>query len=403
MALFFYKAKDKSNQIKEGMVEAISMDLVANYLLEKGLVVIDIKQKNASEAKNYFLRFFRRVKMGDLVVFFRQLSVMVRANLPIMDALRILLRQTRSQYLKAVIADVANEVDGGAKLSNAMAGHPDVFSDFFTNIIHSGETSGRLSEVMDYLADQQEKDYDMQAKIRGAMIYPAFIVLGLLVVGFMVMTFVMPQLTGMLKETGAELPVTTKVLIFVSNSLRSYWLLILALIIFMVGAAVAYVTGSVSGRRSFDALKLKLPVFGDIFRKIYIVRISRSLNTLLKGGVPISRSLLIVRDVVGNVIYRDIIDQAIKEVDEGNPVSESFAVHKEIPIMVSQMISVGEETGKLDEVLERLTDFYSREINSSVNNLSTLIEPIIMVILGVVVGFFIAAIITPMWQLSSSM
>ncbi|MBI5766034.1 type II secretion system F family protein [Candidatus Falkowbacteria bacterium] len=349
------------------------------------------------------MRFFRRVKMKDLVVFFRQMSVMVRANLPIMNGLGILLRQTRSQYLKAVIADVANEVDGGAKLSNAMAGHPDIFNDFFTNIIRSGETSGRLSEVMDYLADQQEKDYDLQAKIRGAMIYPAFIVVGLLAVGFIVMTFVMPQLTGMLEEAGVKLPAATKVLIFVSNSLRDYWLLILALIILMVGAVVVYIKRSVSGRRFFDALKLKLPVFGDIFRKIYIVRISRSLNTLLKGGVPISPSLQIVRDVVGNVIYRNIIDQAIKEVDEGNSVSESLAVHKEIPIMVSQMISVGEETGKLDEVLERLTDFYSREINNSVNNLSILIEPIIMVILGIAVGFFVAAIIMPMWQLSSSM
>lgn len=403
MSFFIYKARDDRGEIIEGIIDAVSVDVAANFLSDKNLVIIDIRQKSSNDAKDFFLHFFKRVRSKDLVVFFRQLSVMIRANLPIMEALRILLKQTNNQYLRIVIADVANEVDGGSKLSVAMANFPDVFSGFYVNVIRSGETSGRLSEVMDYLADQQEKDYELQSKIRGAMLYPAFIIVALTTVGIIVMTFVIPQMIQMLSEAGATLPLPTRILIGTANFLKNFWSILLVALVVVIGLVSYAIKKTVDGRMIFDIFKIKMPVFGEMFKKIYIVRICRSFNTLLRGGVPIARALEVVKEVVDNSIYRDILVQAIKDVDEGNPLSESFAANKEMPLMVSQMMNVGEETGKLDEVLDRLTDFYSREINNSINNLSTIIEPLIMVVLGIAVGGFVAAVILPMWQLSSSM
>jgi len=402
MSIFSYKAENEDGRIVEGMVDAVSAETVANLLSEKGLAVISIIEKDTGKLSDTINSIISRVKVRDLVIFFRQLSVMIKANLPIVRALNILVKQTRNQYFKVVIAGIADEVDGGAKLSDSMSSFPAVFGNFYINVIRSGETSGRLSEVIDYLADQQEKDYDLQSRIKGAMIYPAFIVVGLLGVGFILMTFVVPQMTGMLLEAGVDLPLATRILIGLSSFLRGFWWLIAIVIVFGGGGLFYFVRQTESGIRMLDSLKLKSPIFGKIFQKIYIVRISRSLSTLIRGGVPIARALEVVREIVGNRIYRDILDSAIEGVDEGNSLSESLAPHKEMPIMVSQMMSVGEETGRIDEVLEKMTDFYSREIDASVTNLSTLIEPFIMVILGVGIGVFVAAIIMPMWQLSAA-
>lgn len=403
MSFYVYKAKNTNGEVVEGIIDAVSLDAAANYLLAKDFVLIDIKAKSGQEAKDSFLHIFQKVKSKDLVIFFRQLSVMVRANLPIMEALRILMKQSNNQYLRMVIADVANEVDGGSKLSLAMGKFPDVFGSFYVNVIRSGETSGRLSEVMDYLADQQEKDYELESKIKGAMMYPAFIMTALVLVGFILMTFVVPQMTQMLTEAGVTLPLITRMLIGISSFFKHFWWLIIIVVGGSVGLGSYSVKKTIDGRRLFDRFKINIPIFGSMLRKIYIVRITRSFDTLLKGGVPIARALDVVKEVVGNLVYKEIIEQAIRDVDEGSPLSASFAKYKEMPMMVSQMMSVGEETGKLDEVLERLTEFYSREINNSVVNLSTLIEPLIMVILGAAVGVFVAAIILPMWQLSSAM
>ena len=401
MSIFLYKARDKRDQLVEGVIDAVSENAVAVLLAEKGLSPIEIKKQLAEDFERQILGFLNRVRVKDKVVFFSQLSVMVDASLPIVKSLRILVKQNQNKYFKSVISSVADDVDGGAKLSQAMAKFPRVFADFYTNIIASGETSGRLSEVMEYLADQQEKDYDMQSKIKGAMIYPAFIFSGLVVVGLVVMIFVIPQMTTMLKESGVELPLATRVLIGSSDFLSNYFIYILIAIIGVV-ASLFYYKKTTGGRRIFDLIKIKVPVFGTIVTNVYIVRITRSLNTLLRGGVPASKALKTVRRIVGNAIYEEMLDQTIKEVDEGSSISDSLIASRHMPILVSQMISVGEESGKLEEVLGKLTGFYTREVDNAIANLSILIEPIIMIFLGIMVGSFVAAVIMPMWQLSAA-
>lgn len=402
MPKYFYKAKNRSGKLIEGSVDAASAEKAADFLMQNNLAVIEVGERlddYRSFLKN--ISFLNKVKSKELVVFFRQMAVMIDANIPIVRGLRILSQQTESDYLKEIITEVANEVEGGQSLSSAMSMFPNTFSDFYVNIIMSGETSGRLSEVMNYVADQKEKDYDLESKIRGAMVYPSFIVSVLLVVGFIIIAFVIPNLAKVLSESGAQLPWITRALLSLSGFVSMFWWLVLLLFFGAIAAWLAFIK-TPQGEHIKDSLKINIPVFGKIWRHIYIVRICRSFATLVRGGVPISQSLSVIKGVVGNVVFEGIIQDAIKSVDEGNQISESFASNKNVPIIVVQMISVGEDSGKLEEVLEKSADFYSREIDNTVRNLSNLIEPIIMIVLGLAVGLFVAAVILPMWQLSAS-
>lgn len=402
MQVYHYKAKDKAGHSIEGIVDAATVDEAAAILIERKLTILDLTlQPKQDFMTSLNAIFLKKVPVKDLVIFFRQMAVMLDAQMPLVKALRILIKQTKNENFRNIINELANEVDGGSALSIAMESHPEVFSKFFINIIRSGETSGRLSEVMNYLADQKEKDYDLESRVKGAMMYPAFIVVVLLVVAFIVVAFVVPNITAVLVESGAELPFITKMLIGFSNIVRSYWWLIIMVVIILIGAFM-YESRTPSGKALIDKIKLRIPIFGKVFRNIYIVRICRSFATLVKGGVPIAVSLAIVREVVDNAVYEQVLAEASRSVDEGNQISESFMLSPDIPSIVSQMISVGEETGKLEEILERVAEFYSREIDSVVRNLSTLLEPIIMVFLAVAVGIFVAAVMLPMWQLSST-
>ncbi len=402
MAKYYYKAKNRSGKLIEGSVDATSAERAADFLMQNNLAVIEVSEK-LDDYRNFLknISFLNRVKSKELVVFFRQMAVMIDANVPLVRGLRILSQQTEGEYLKEIITEVGNEVESGQSLSSAMAMFPDTFSDFYVNIIMSGETSGRLSEVMNYVADQKEKDYDLESKIRGAMVYPSFIVTVLLMVGFVIVAFVIPNLAKVLSESGAQLPWITRALLSLSGFISMFWWLILLLFFGMVAAWMAFIK-TPQGEYIKDSFKISIPVFGKIWRHIYIVRICRSFATLVRGGVPIAQSLSVIRGVVGNMVFEEIIENAIKGVDEGNQISESLASNKNIPIIVVQMISVGEDSGKLEEVLEKTADFYSREIDNTVRNLSNLIEPIIMIVLGLAVGLFVAAVILPMWQLSAS-
>ncbi|MFA6593710.1 MAG: type II secretion system F family protein [Candidatus Buchananbacteria bacterium] len=402
MSVYKYKAKDRRGNIIEAAMDAVSTEAVANFLLDKKLAIIDIRPQVVSGVWYWQkIFFFNRVSNKDLVIFFRQLAVMVEANIPLVRGLRILVRQTKNDYLRNVIDKVADEVEGGSSFSSALEVHPDIFTKFYVNIMRSGETSGRLSEVMNYLADQKEKDYDLESKVRGAMIYPAMIVLVLGVVGFIVVAFVIPGITKMLIESGAQIPLITQIMMNLANFLRNFWWLVVLtavglLIIFFVGRRTP------EGRRFLDLVKLKIPIFGAIFKDIYIVRFAQSFATLIKGGVPIAQGLAVVKEVVDNKMFEEMINNAIGSVNEGNQISESLAASPYLPQIVANMISVGEESGKLEEVLDKAADFYSKEIDNSVRNLSNLIEPIIMIFLGIAVALFVIAVLLPMWQLSSA-
>lgn len=401
MAIYEYKAKNMDGQSVTGVVEAPSENVATDVLKEKALIVLSISERKQFTLFQSSLGFLRRVPQRDIALFARQLAVMISATVPIVQSLRILVKQTSNINFKIIISEVADEVDGGAKLSQTLARYPTVFSDFFIHMIRSGETTGKLDETLNYLADQQEKDYDLTSKIKGSMTYPVFILSGLVIVGVMMMIFVIPQLTSVLKEGGATLPLSTRLLIGTSNFLKNDWWV---LVILVVGAVIGarFIMGTPWGKNKIDRVKMRLPIFGNIFQRIYLVRFSRSLSTLIVSGITLTRSLEIVADVIGNSVYRELTLKTIKEIEDGNSISSVFAQSKDIPPMLSQMMSVGEQTGKLDFVLDRLANFYARELENSVTNLVSLIEPLILVVMGVAVAMLVVSILLPLYNLSSA-
>ncbi|MBU0647291.1 type II secretion system F family protein [Patescibacteria group bacterium] len=397
MSTFKYKALDKNKKIVAGLLEVASKEFAEETLKEKDLLIIELKELSSRRLSG--MTILERVSGKDLVIFSRQFAIMISANMVIVQSLKIIVDQTASLKLKNIILKVATEVDGGTKLSDALANWPDVFSNFYVSVVRSGETSGKLDEILNYLADEMEKDYDMMNKIKGAMIYPVFVLCGLIVVGMVMMIYVVPKLTNILSEGGAELPITTKILIGTSNFLASYWIIILlASVVIFFG--LRFYTSKPTGKKQIDYLKLKLPIFGKLFQLIYLVRFTRSMNTLIVSGITISDSLKVVAGVVNNKIYQELIEQTILAVNEGNSISSVFSKSNEIPKMVSQMINIGERTGKLDVILDRITVFYGRAIANTIANLMTLMEPVIMVVMGIAVGIMVAAIILPMYNLA---
>ncbi|HTK60701.1 MAG TPA: type II secretion system F family protein [Candidatus Baltobacteraceae bacterium] len=402
MPIFSYKVKDSRGRDLDGAVEAADSSQATEVLKERGYQVVSVTQREETSIGNLRFTFLQRVKTEDIVVFSRQLSVMVGASISIVRSLRTAARQTTSPKLQKVVLDIASEVEGGVRLSDAFAKYPHVFGTFYVNMLRSGETSGKLDEVLHYLADQQEKDLDLRRRVKGAMTYPIFVLIMLFIVGTVMMVFVVPKLTAVLRESGADLPITTKGLIAISDFFVRFWYLIIGGVLGITfGTRAAYRTPA--GKRFIDRFLLHIPVFGPLFRKIYITRITHSLSTLIEGGVDMVTSLKVVAGVVGNEVYREALVQTVQEVSAGNTMASVWKTRKEIPDMVTQMVAIGEETGKLQQVLGRLTDFYTREVNASVATLSTAIEPIIMLVMGVAVGALVSAIILPMYNLAQQM
>ncbi len=401
MPTFKYRARMSDGRMQAGTIESEDINTAQEALVERSLDVLLLEPYEGVEvAEQRLTLLLNRVKPKDLVIATRTLSVMISASVPVADAVRNIAHQTENPRLRSILSDVGGEVENGARFSDALERYPKVFSGFFINMVRSGETTGQLSEVLEYLADQQEKDFDLSAKIKGALIYPAFIISVMFVVGFVMMTFVVPKLTSILSQANVELPLSTRILIATSGFMATWWWLIL---IAMVGLGVGFRAwiGTPPGRYTWDSIKMKIPIFGLLFREMYVVRFSRSLETLVHGGMDLVSALEIVSGVVGNAVWKRAVLETIQEVNDGNSIVTAFKRHKFIPTMMLQMLEVGEGTGKTENILGRLSEFYSREIDNVVATLTKLIEPIVIVILGLGVGVLVSAIMLPLYQLSS--
>ncbi|MEA2088511.1 MAG: type II secretion system F family protein [Patescibacteria group bacterium] len=402
MPIFNYKAKTKKGAEIHGKIEAININVASKILSERELTVVNLKRKRRIKFfDKYFSKLFNKIPVKDLLFFLRELSVLISANISLIQSLHIIEKQIENKVLRGVILEVADDVEGGSKLSESLSRFPDIFDGFYINIIKSGETSGKLDEVLNYLTEEEEKNYDMMKKLRGAMIYPAFIFTSLIAVGIVMMVFVVPKLAGVLEESGAELPITTRILMGASDFFTNFWwaLLIGFLFIFFVFNVLVKTK---KGKLYWDILKLNLPIAGSLLRKVYLVRFARSFITLMVGGVSVVKSLNIVLNVVDNAHYQNLIARTIKEVEDGRAIAGEFFNDKYIPPMFSQMMSIGEETGKIPFVLKKIADFYTLEIDNTMRNIMTIMEPFIMILMGLAVGVMVAAIILPMYNLSSS-
>lgn len=396
---FIYQAKTPSGGHVEGKIDAPSQEQAVLLLQQKDLLVLSLTPEQTRLFNVDLLSFFNRPSRQDVVVFTRQLATLIDADVPLLESLEILARQSEKESFRKVITTVGSSIEGGATLSIAFAEHERVFDRFFTSLVKIGEISGKLQESLLYLADYLERSSDLNSKIKGAVFYPVFVLISLVVVAIIMMTTVIPQLLTIIKDAGAtELPLPTRMLIASSNFFQHYAIPVIFGLVLAVTAAYYYVKTE-RGRLVFDRFKISIPRFGRIIRDLYLARIAETLATLIHSSVPILDSLQITADIVGNAVYRNILLEAHKNVQGGGTLSSVLANYPEFPMLVSSMIATGERTGRIDAMLGNVVKFYRTEGETDVRNLAQLIEPILILILGVGIGLLVAAVLLPIYSL----
>ena len=399
--IFIYTAKDTAGKTKTGFVEAASTDQAAEILRGRRLVPTEIKEKRTSSF-NLFLKQLRGVSEEEKTIFTRQLATMVAAGLPLARALEILVGQTHNPRFREVLSASLHDIQAGASLSSSLEKHEGIFSRVYLSLIRAGEASGALDNILLRLAENQEKQREFIGRTRGALIYPAIVVVGMGGVFVMMMTFVIPKLTDMYKDLGADLPLPTKIMIGISGIFTNFWWALL-LFVGVIGFGGWRFSQTKQGRYFLARLTLRLPIVGPISSQSQLAEMTRTLSLLISSGVPILTALDIGKGAVGNVLYLEAIERAAVSVEKGAPLSAALRNDPLFPSSLGQMVEVGEETGKVDEVLFKVSKFFESEVDQSVKNLSTALEPIIMVLLGIMVGFLILSVILPIYSLTSQL
>lgn len=399
MNRFNYKAKDKEGRLVTGEVEAGALNEAAKLVRSKGLFIISIKAKVDSPL-NFIKRMKDRVTSSDVATFTRQLSTMINAGLPITEALLILRSQSKGSMQK-IVAQLLADVEAGESLSGSMERHPKIFTKTYMALVKSGEVGGVMDAVLARLADNLEKQQEFAGKVKGALIYPVVIVVGMIIVSFIMMIFVIPKLLSLYTDFNADLPLPTLILISISNFLIKFWWIVVAIV--GIGAYFLSLYNSTpEGKKHLDLLKYKIPVFGDLQRQIVLTELTRTLALMVGAGVPILEALTITSEVVSSPVVSDALKDSAKQVERGFPIAYSFGRHPEaFPFILSQMVAVGEETGKMDDVLTKVSHIFEVESDERVKGLTASIEPIVMVILGLGVGFLVIAVILPIYNLTS--
>lgn len=398
MPVFNYQARTKDGQVQSGRVEAANEATASQILQRHGLIVITLEAVSRGSGYAMNIKFFDRVGAKDLAIFSRQLSILFSADVPLIDGLHTLAEQSKNTKLHDVLGEISADIDSGTAFSAALGKHEDVFSNFYVQMVRGGEAAGKLSEVLDSLAEHTEREFHTMSRLRGALIYPAFVFSSFIVAGSGMMIFILPQLVETLLQSGAELPLLTRAIIGISDFMRNFWYLALFMGFGTPLGIWWLITKTEEGRELWSRVQLRIPVLGELFRRVYIYRFAESLGMLSGGGVPISESLKITADIMGNGIYKEIILETRRKVIRGERISTTLAEHPEIPGMVTQMISVGEKAGKLSSVLENLSSFYRKEIDTMVDTLTALIEPILILSMGLGVGLLVAGIMLPIYS-----
>jgi type IV pilus assembly protein PilC len=397
---FQYKVKDKSGKLVEGSLEAENAQLVVSKLRSMGYVPIEIQQTGGPGLQKELKLpgLSDRVKLKDVSVFSRQFATMINSGLSLLRSLNILAEQTESKPLAEIVGQVRMDVEKGASLSQAMAKHPKAFNRLYVSMVRAGEVGGALDSVLLRLADTIEKQVELRRKVKSAMTYPLVVAILVLTIVTAMLLFVIPMFQGIYKQLGGTLPAPTQILIDISNVCRKLWW---AVFLVEIAAAVAFRKwiNSEEGRKQWDAIKLKVPIFGKLVRKTALARFSRTLSALVRSGVPILESLDIVAETAGNYVVANAVRETQAAVKRGDPLSKKLEEHPVFPPMVVQMMAVGEETGALDEMLDKIADFYDQEVEATVDALTSLIEPILIVVMGVCVGGMIISLYLPMFNI----
>lgn len=401
MPFYSYKVRDQKGKPDRGTVEARSDKDAATLLREQGFLVIEINPLGQGLTLANLSALFQRVTFTDVVTFTRQLSTMITSGLTLTEALTVLREQTPNQAFAKILDDIFHEIEAGNDLASSLEKYSKHFSKIYVSSIRAGEAGGMLDQVLARLAENLEKEREFKNKTRGVLIYPAIIVLGMIGVVFLMMTMVIPRLTVLYKDFNITLPTTTRLLISVSDFFVTFWWLVLAGFVGLVFGFRAWRKTPV-GNRIADSLLLNLPIFGNLKKQIILVEFSRTLGLLVGSGLPILEALNVVSESLDNVIYQEGIKEAAQRVEKGFPLGVPLSQNPNFPPILGQMIKVGEETGKLDESLLKLSRYFETESEQLVKDLTTAIEPLIMVVLGLGVGFLILAVVLPIYKLTTA-
>jgi type IV pilus assembly protein PilC len=399
--LFNYDALDQKGVESKGSIDAISLDVAISSLQRRGLTIKTVTPVGTGSLFERDMTFFAHVSSKEVVVLSRQLATLFEAQVSALRVFRLLSAEAENPMLSKALTVIADDLQAGSAISKALSKHSKIFSDFYVNMVRSGEESGKLDEVFLFLADHLDRTYEVNAKAKNALIYPAFVVFTFVTVMILMLTVVIPKISSILTDSGQAVPVYTQVVIAMSSFLVNYGIFILIFFIIAVFAAFRFAK-TPAGKLTVDDLKLKVPFVKNLYQKLYLSRIADNMNTMLVSGIPMVRALELTADIVDNQVYKAILDGSTEAVKGGKSVSEALTGNNQIPGIMIQMIKVGEESGELGKILKTLSAFYRREVVNAVDTLVDLIEPAMIVALGLGVGFLLASVLIPIYNISSN-
>lgn len=402
--LYEYIYLDDSDTERTGTIEAASRDGAIRALQEKGYQIVSVSGDDGGQSSLLGMEFdwFSGVSNRDLVIVSRQIATLFNAQLSALRVFQLLAEETDNDTLREAMYGITRSLKGGSSMSEAFAQHPNVFSPFYVNMVKAGEEAGRLDDVFAYLANYLERNYEITRKTRNALIYPAFVIVTFIGVMALMLTVVIPRLTEVITQSGEEIPIYTQIVVFVSDSLVNYGPFLLILLA-IAGFFLWRYTLTQKGQYMLDRIKISIPYIGTLYRKLYLARIADNMNTMLSSGIAAVRALDITAETVGNHVYRDLLTEATEAVKGGSSISQSLEPYDEMPHILVAMIRVGEETGELGNILDTLSEFYRGEVENAVDTLLNLIEPVLIILLGLGVGVLLASVLMPLYNITSSL
>lgn len=399
--LFTYHAIDQDGHERDGTIEAPSQEVAVSALQRRSLIISAINSTEKKSILEIDIPLFNRVSNKDIVILSRQIATLFEAQVSALRVFRLLASEVGSKQLSTVLSTVGDDLQGGVPISTALARHPKIFSAFYVNMVHAGEESGKLSETFNYLADYLDRSYDLMSKAENALIYPIFVIAVFFAVMALMLTLVIPKISAVLLDSGQAVPIYTSIVIGFSNFLVNYGIFVFIALI-ALGIYLWQFGKTERGKLTLDSLKIGVPYVGDLYRKLYLSRISDNFATMLLSGVSVVQALEITASVVDNAAYRVVLEEVGKDVKGGSSISDALGRHPDIPGIMVAMTRVGEETGELGKILMTLAKFYNREVTNAVDTLVGLIEPIMIVALGLGVGILLAAVLLPIYNLAGA-
>lgn len=397
---FKYSARTQTGELQTGFVDALTRESATAILSSHNLFILSVEEADRVPWYERALRYFNRVKLRDLMVMSRQFSLLLESKVSLADSIQALYRQTTNKTLKETIFEVSSDVNAGLSLSQAMERHPNIFSEFYVNMIRSAEITGRLEDAMTFLADYLDKEVAWRGRVKNAMIYPVMLIVVFVIVAIFLLTSVFPQIEPIFRDSHVALPFITQVFLSIGDLIIQWWWALIVVFALVVALALDYIHSD-EGRVVMNELVMKLPVFGALSRRMYVARFSESVSILVRGGIPLTQAIEIAGRTIENVLYKELLHEIAERVKGGELFSALLAqAERYFPPLVGQMVAIGEGTGRLDEVLSRISTLYTREVNDTLDRLTELIQPVLILIIAVFVGILFASILVPIYNLS---